>query len=110
MTKERNDLRTYFNPLTPADKRRLSRRLDEYRDQLEAQGFDVALAEGENGLFAGVLVIDNDQGRFGFLEEDGSINWLGGDQGIGALGSAIAQNPTGELNQNIEALENVDIE
>ncbi len=106
----RKDLRSYFNPLSPNDRRRLERRRDEYRDQLEAQGYDVMIAEGENGLFAGVLVIDDEQGRFGFLEEDGSVSWLGGDQGIGALGSAVAQTPTEELEQEVEGLEHVDVE
>lgn len=85
--------------------------MEAYRSQLESQGFEVAIAEGDQGFFAGVLVIDDDAGRFGFLESDGSVTWLTGDnQGIGALGSAVAQNPTDELDQDVDGLENVEID
>lgn len=104
-------LARYFRPLTPADRARLEERLEQYRPQLEAQGFDVALAEGEHGLFAGVLVIDRDDGRFGFLEPDGSVAWLsGGVGGIGSLGSAVVQRATEALANEVEGLDNADVE
>lgn len=101
----------YFEQLTMSDRAELETRLERYRDQLEAQGYEATIAEGENGFFAGVLVIDDDRGRFGFLESDGSVTWIGGDnEGIGALGTAVAQKPTEELAQDPEGLENVDVE
>lgn len=106
-----SELRKYFRPLTGTDKQTLQRRLEKYREQLEAQGYEVTIAHGENGFFAGVLVIDDQNGRFGFLEADGSVSWLGGGLGgIGALGSAVAQNPTDALEQDIDGLENADVE
>ncbi|WP_167880009.1 hypothetical protein [Halorhabdus rudnickae] len=58
-----------------------------------------------------MLVIDNENGRFGFLEAGGSVNCLGGDiGGIGALGSAIVQNPDDALQERADGLANVDIE
>jgi len=106
-----SELRKYFRPLTSTDEQTLERRLEKYREQLEAQGYEVTIAHGENGFFAGVLVIDDAEGRFGFLEADGSVSWLSGDfGGIGALGSAVVQNPTDELQQEVDGLENADIE
>lgn len=106
-----SNIQNYFRPLTSTDKQTLDRRLEQYRDQLEAQGYEATVAHGENGFFAGVLVIDDEHGRYGFLEPDGSVSWLSGDfGGIGALGSAVAQNPTDELQQEIDGLENADIE
>lgn len=91
-------LETYFDPLTPGDRAQLEERMERYRDQLEAEGYDVAIADGEHGFFSGVLVIDDERGRFGFLDDDGSVNWFtGGLGGVGALGSAVVQNPTEEL-------------
>ncbi|MFC3958629.1 hypothetical protein [Halovivax cerinus] len=105
------NLGTYFEQLTMSDRAELETRLERYRDQLEAQGYEATVAEGENGFFAGVLVIDDEGGRFGFLEPDGSVTWIGGDnEGIGALGTAVAQNPTEELAQDPDGLENVDVE
>ena len=111
MPNERSKLRKYFNPLTRTDRRVLEKRLEEYRDQLEPQGYELAIAEGNQGFFAGVLVIDDDAGRFGFLEADGSVTWLTADnQGIGALGTAVLQNHTDELDQEVDGLENAEIE
>lgn len=111
MPNKRSDLQKYFNPLTRADKRTLERRLEEYREQLESRGYELSIAEGDQGFFAGVLVIDDDNGRFGFLESDGSVTWLTGEnQEIGALGTAVVQNPTDELDQDIDGLENADID
>lgn len=91
-------LDTYFEPLTPSDRAQLEERMDQYRDQLEAEGYDVATADGERGFFADVLVIDDERGRFGFLDADGSVRWLtGGLRGVGALGGAVVQNPTEQL-------------
>lgn len=109
------ELRTYFDPLTNSDRAALERRRDQYREQLEAEGYELAIAEGEHGLFAGVLVIDEEGGRVGFLQPDGTVAWLSGAlDGIGALGPAIAQNPTrqltDELNPDVEGLENADLE
>jgi len=104
-------LRKYFKPLTSADRKALERRIEQYGDQLEAQGYEVTIAHGENGFFAGVLVIDESGGRFGFLEPDGSVSWLSGDLGgIGTLGTAVAQNPTEELQQEVDGLEDADVE
>lgn len=101
----------YFEQLTMSDRAELETRLERYRDQLETQGYEATIAEGENGFFAGVLVIDDEGGRFGFLEADGSVTWIGGDnEGIGALGTAVAQKPTEELAQDPDGLENVDVE
>jgi hypothetical protein len=110
-----DDLDTYFDPLTNSDRAALERRLERHRDRLEAEGYELAIADGEHGLFAGVLVIDRDQGRFGFLEPSGEVAWLGGGLGgIGALGTAVAQNPTDRLEEqldpDVEGLENADIE
>lgn len=111
MTNGRPNLGRYFNRLTPADRRRMEERLERYRDELEAEGYEVTIAEGDNGFFAGVLVIDEDRRRFGFLEEDGSIAWLGGGTGgIGSLGSAVAQRPTEALEPDVDGLENADVE
>jgi hypothetical protein len=104
-------LDTYFDPLTQTDREALQARMDRYRDRLEAEGYDVTIADGEHGFFAGVLVIDDQQGRFGFLDPDGSVNWLtGGLGGIGALGSAVAQNPTERLEEHAEDADAFDIE
>lgn len=111
MTDNDTSLDRYFDRLTEADRERLERRLERYREQLEEQGYEVTIAEGTNGFFAGVLVIDDAAGRFGFLESDGSISWITGDiGGIGALGSAVVQNPTRELEGRSEGLENADLE
>lgn len=111
MSGKRSKLGEYFNPLTSTDKRSLERRLETYRDQIEDLGYELAIAEGEHGFFAGVLVIDDANDRFGFLEDDGSVSWINGEnQDIGALGTAVAQNPTEELQQDIDGLENADIE
>ncbi len=84
--------------------------MERYRDQLEEQGYEVTVAEGTEGLFAGVLVIDEANGRFGFLEEDGSVSWIDGSGAIGAIGSAVAQNHSDTLERRTEGLENVDVE
>jgi len=111
MTSNDPSLGQYFNPLRHADREQLEERLDRYRDQLEAQGYEVTIAEGEQGFFAGVLVIDDEQGRFGFLEDTGTVNWLTGDVGgIGALGAAIAQRPSETLQTQVEDAKNADIE
>ena len=111
MTDVPSPLAKYFRSLTPADRARLEERLEQYRPQLEDQGYDAAIAEGEHGLFAGVLVIDRSDGRFGFLEADGSVTWLtGGAGGIGALGSAVAQRPTEALENEVEGLDHTDVE
>ncbi|WP_247729111.1 hypothetical protein [Halovivax limisalsi] len=105
------NLDTYFERLTMQDRAELETRLERYRDQLEAQGYEATVAAGENGFFAGVLVIDDDGGRFGFLEPDGSVSWIGDENGgIGALGTAIAQKPTEELTPDGDGLEGVDVE
>lgn len=101
----------YFDRLTEEDRKRLEERLERYREQLEEQGYEATVAEGTNGFFAGVLVIDEAAGRFGFLESNGSVSWISGDVGgIGALGSAVVQNPTEELDGATDDLENVDVE
>lgn len=111
MSGDPSDLRAYFNPLSADDRRALEERSEQYRDQLEARGYQVTIAEGEHGLFAGVLVIDEAEDRYGFLEEDGSVTWLGeGLGGIGALGTAVAQNPTRAFQQKMEELEDSDLE
>lgn len=111
MTKHDSNINKYFNPLTQEDRSALEHRIEQYGDQLRDQGYEVSIAEGTNGFFAGVLVIDEDQGRFGFLESDGSVTWLSdGDGGIGSLGSAVVQRPTEELEPDVEGLENADIE
>lgn len=111
MTELPSSLAKYFQPLTPTDRARLETRLEQYRPQLEDQGYDVAIADGEHGLFAGVLVIDRDDGRFGFLEADGSIAWLtGAVGGIGSLGSAVVQRPTEALENEVDGLDDTDVE
>lgn len=56
-------------------------------------------------------VIDGVGGRFGFLEKDGSVNWLGGNVGdIGSLAAAIVQRPTEVLANEIDGLDPVDVE
>ena len=110
MTDNHSKLTEYFNPLSRADRRTLEERMRTHRDRLEAEGYTVTIAESENGLFAGVLVIDEAQGQFGFLEADGRVTWVTNqNQGIGALGTAVAQNPTEELDQDIEGLDYADI-
>lgn len=111
MTGNDTPLEAYFNRLSSDDRERLEERMERYRDQLESQGYEVTIAEGESGFFAGVLVIDEGNGRFGFLESTGSVSWITGDAGgIGALGSAVAQNPSEKLESDVEGLENVDVE
>lgn len=98
-----DDFNGYFEPLDADDRRELEKRMERYRDQLEDQGYELALAEGENGFFAGVLVIDEERGRLGFLEADGTVAWLDADAtGLGYLGSAIAQNQGPELENSID--------
>jgi len=104
-------LTQYFDQLTNAEREQLEERLERYRPQLEAQGYEATIAEGQNGFFAGVLVIDEANGRFGFLESSGSVKWITGDLGgIGALGSAVAQTPSDELDGAFDGSEHVDIE
>lgn len=111
MTHDDTPLDTYFDPLSQRERGQLQERKDRYQEQLEAQGYEVSVAEGEHGFFAGVLVIDEDEGRFGFLEDDGSVTWItGGVGGIGALGSAVFQNQSAALEQQVEGLENADVE
>ncbi|MFC6989817.1 hypothetical protein ACFQJD_15935 [Haloplanus sp. GCM10025708] len=112
MTDESSSLDNYFDRLTNEDREQLTERMERYGEQLRDQGFEVALAEAENQFFAGVLVIDDENGRFGFLEADGSVSWIDGGRvgGIGALGSAVAQNPTDALETTVEGLENADVE
>jgi hypothetical protein len=101
----------YYDRLTSDQREQLEERLERHREQLEAQGYEVTIAEAEGGFFAGVLVIDDENGRFGFLESTGSVSWISGDVGgIGALGSAVVQNPNERLEQEIEGLENADVE
>jgi hypothetical protein len=105
------NLNKYFNRLTREDRSALEHRIEQYGDQLRDQGYEVSIAEGTDGFFAGVLVIDSDRGRFGFLEANGSVSWLSdGAGGIGSLGSAVVQRPTEELDPDVEGLENADIE
>jgi len=111
MTQDTHDLTAYFRQLTADDREQLESRLQRHRDQLAEQGYDASIAEGEHGLFAGVLVIDEEGDRVGFLEADGTINWLSGDVGgIGALGAAIVQRPSDRLQKQTDGPENVDIE
>lgn len=111
MTGNDTPIESYFNRLGSDDRARLEERMERYRDQLESQGYEVTLAEGGGGFFAGVLVIDDERGRFGFLESTGSVSWISGDVGgLGALGSAIAQNPSEKLESEVEGLENVEVE
>ena len=111
MSEDRSPVRTYFDPLTSDQQSRLRARMQRYRPQLEDNGYEVTIAEGSGGLFAGVLVIDDERGRAGFLEENGSVTWLdGATGGLGALGSAIVQNQTDELDSSIDVPDGVDIE
>jgi hypothetical protein len=92
-------------------RRSFEERARRYETQLESNGYEVTIAEGANGFFAGVLVIDDAEHRFGFLEENGSVTWLTGATGdLGGLGTAIAQNRTEEFDQEIAGLENVTVE
>lgn len=100
----------YYDRLTSDQRERLAERMERHREHLEAQGYEVALAEGEGNFFAGVLVIDDENGRFGFLEEDGGVSWITGGGGIGALGSAVVQNPNERLERQVDGLENADVE
>lgn len=110
MTDEDTPLTTYFNRLTASDRRELEQRLEQHREHFEQQGYQLSIAEGEHGFFAGVLVIDENQGRFGFLEADGSVTWLtGGAGGIGALGTAVVQSPSEALTQELDEPDNVDV-
>ncbi|MEF8825925.1 MAG: hypothetical protein V5A27_06240 [Halapricum sp.] len=111
MTGSDSPVEENFDPIDEAERKRLEARMERYEDQLNEQGYEVAIAEGGGGFFAGVLVIDDAQGRFGFLEENGSVTWITGNVGgIGALGSAVAQNPSEQLQQEVEGLENADVE
>jgi hypothetical protein len=105
----------YFDPLTNTDRAQLEERLARYRERLDAEGYEATIAEGDGGFFAGVLVIDDERGRVGFLEADGSVSWLTGDLGgVGALGSAVVQNPGDELDSDagsgLDDSEHVDVE
>ncbi|QKY17812.1 hypothetical protein [Halorubrum sp. CBA1229] len=98
-----DDFNGYFEPLDAEDRQELERRMERYREQLEDRGYELALAEGENGFFAGVLVIDEDRGRLGFLEADGTVAWLDADAtGLGYLGSAIVQSHGTKLENSID--------
>lgn len=111
MTDEHSKLNAYFNPLTAQDRRQLEERAERHRDRLEQQGFQVSVAQGEHGLFAGVLVIDVSRDRVGFLEDDGTVTWITGTAGgIGALGSAVVQNPSEALNQELDESDHVDVD
>lgn len=111
MTTDDPPLSKYFDALDSSTEDTLENRMKRYRPQLEQEGYRVTLARGTKGFFAGVLVIDEERGRFGFLEENGSVTWISGTMGgIGALGSAVAQNPTDELEQSVDGLENANVE
>jgi hypothetical protein len=111
MTDDHDNLARYFDRLTDADRAQLEERLARYGPQLEEEGYEVTIAEGQNAFFAGVLVIDDAGGRFGFLEADGSVSWIAGSLGgIGALGSAVVQSPSDELEGTFDGHENVDVE
>lgn len=111
MSKDTPRLDKYFHKLDSETEDQLEERKERYREQLEQQGYDVVVASGTEGFFAGVLVIDEERGRFGFLEENGSVTWITGHMtNIGALGSAVAQDPTEELEQSVDGLENADID
>lgn len=102
MTDDTTDLGAYLNELTTSDTEQLERRLERHRDDLERRGYEATIARGDQGYFAGVIVIDDDAGRIGFLEEDGSVNWLTGEGGIGALSSAVVQRPTEKLDASVD--------
>ena len=111
MTGNDTDLRKYFNPLSRSDRRELEQRAERHRNRLESEGYEVVVAESEDGFFAGILVIDEMEDRYGFLEPNGTVAWLTADQtGIGSFGDAVTQNPTDELEPDDEGLENVDVE
>ena len=111
MTDSGNPVRTHFSPLTTHQRTELRARMERYRAQLEDNGYDVAIAEGSNGFFAGVLVSDEERGRVGFLEENGAVTWLDGSAGgVGALSSAIAQNPIDEQDSAIGVPDGVNFE
>lgn len=111
MTDDTPPFGKYFHSLDSATEEQLEERKERYQEQLEQQGYEVTIANGTRGFFAGVLVIDEANGRFGFLEETGSVTWITGQlNDIGSLGSAVAQNPTEELEQSVEGLENADVE
>lgn len=108
MTENDPPLDEYFDPLRSEHRTSLRKRMERYREQLEDRGYEVTIAEGTTGLFAGVLVIDEDRGRFGFLEEDGSVSWLDGSGSIGALGSAVAQNHSEAFKEQTADLDDVE--
>ncbi|WP_144923614.1 hypothetical protein [Halorubrum salsamenti] len=110
MTENDPPLDDYFDPLRTDHRTSLRKRMERYREQLEDRGYEVTIAEGTTGLFAGVLVIDEDRGRFGFLEEDGSVSWLDGTGSIGALGSAIVQNHSEAFERQTAELDDLDVE
>lgn len=110
MTHDTTEIGQYFQRLSTDDRASLDRRKERYRDQLEAQGLEVAVASGDGGFFAGVLVVDPDDKRFGFLEEDGSVSWIGEADGFGALGSAVVQSHGPRLEQIGDELEGADVE
>lgn len=111
MTRTQTKLTKYFDTLTTDHRRQLEERLHRYGNRLESDGYEVTIAEGANGFFAGVLVIDDAHHRFGFLEENGSVTWLDGATGdLGGLGTAIVQNRTDEFDQEVAGLENATVE
>ena len=111
MSDDRPEMGTHFDPLTSTQRSSLRSRMERYRPQLEDRGYDVAVAEGTGGLFGGVLVIDDDGGRVGFLESNGAVTWLDGSaSGLGALGSAIAQNHTEALGSAVDFPDGVDVD
>ena len=111
MSDDRPEMGNHFDPLTSTQRSSLRSRMERYRPQLEDRGYDVAVAEGTGGLFGGVLVIDDDGGRVGFLESNGAVTWLDGSaSGLGALGSAITQNHTAALGSAVEFPDGVDVD
>ncbi|MES3161442.1 MAG: hypothetical protein PPP55_07710 [Halorubrum sp.] len=111
MSDERSTVEAYFDPLTATQRTSLRARMERYRPQLEDRGYEVAVAEGTGGLFGGVLVIDDERGRVGFLESNGSVAWIDGSaSGLGALGSAITQNHTEALGSTVEFPDGVDVD
>jgi hypothetical protein len=111
MSDDRPEMGNHFDPLTSTQRSSLRSRMERYRPQLEDRGYNVAVAEGTGGLFGGVLVIDDAGGRVGFLESNGAVTWLDGSaSGLGALGSAIAQNHTEALGSAVDFPDGVDVD
>lgn len=111
MNDDRATVESYFDPLTATQRSSLRALMERYRAQLEDRGYEVAIAEGTGGLFGGVLVIDDERGRAGFLESNGSVAWIDGSaSGLGALGSAITQNHTDALGTAVDFPDGVDVD